>query len=360
MGLVLPFPSVVTFFHVSLYFAIVTIKLCLDLLVAIPLGLDDNNEHGILDESLINSVERLVATVRFVGRLVSRVASSRRLSSIATCLSLLVLPSPAKGRFCSWKNVGCFWLVARRLTRGSLSLRRRKGKVAANVDDRLWRFLSSYIKWTRTVTQRHKSWCCSVVGVVAERNSKSRGTVLIVLGIAVAIFLSFGKPWLEWPSPSGPPAVATRRGFTARIPSCYDGDTCRLRDIEHDGRRLPDLFQKLSVRIRGIDAPEVGARAGCYLEACLAVRAREKLESIVGIDERSSPRVSLVDCGFDKYGGRIVCDVFIDNDARKVDSVASEMLQSGLAVPYDGKRKWHADSWCDPDRLTAEEVLECD
>ena len=57
-------------------------------------------------------------------------------------------------------------------------------------------------------------------------------------------------------------------------------------------------------------------------------------------------RVVLVDCRHDKYGGRITCDVITDRG----HSAAEEILRTGLAIPYFGKRKTH--NWCDlPDIL---------
>lgn len=57
-------------------------------------------------------------------------------------------------------------------------------------------------------------------------------------------------------------------------------------------------------------------------------------------------RVVLVDCRHDKYGGRITCDVITDRG----HSAAEEILRTGLAIPYFGKRKTH--NWCElPDIL---------
>lgn len=153
-------------------------------------------------------------------------------------------------------------------------------------------------------------------------------------------------------------------GFTAEIPSCYDGDTCHSHNLQFDGKSLPDLFGNLNIRILGIDAPELRS-AKCDLERCLAERAKWSLEQIV--DAGSGRRISLVDCRHDKYGGRLTCDISIletkeKNEGRR--SVADEMLRTGLAIPYFGKRK--AFSWCDSNidhphpNLIRPHLLACD
>ena len=136
------------------------------------------------------------------------------------------------------------------------------------------------------------------------------------------------------------PSRSFGTGFTATIPRCYDGDTCHAK-IFFDGDPLPDLFHTLNIRILGIDAPEIRS-AKCDLERCLAVRAKVELERIVGAG--SFEEVPLVDCRHDKYGGRITCDAVSPSGRR----VSTEMLKTGLAVEYYGKRKEH--SWCEVDQ----------
>mmetsp|Transcript_25155 Transcript_25155/g.41246 ORF Transcript_25155/g.41246 Transcript_25155/m.41246 type:complete len:183 (-) Transcript_25155:646-1194(-) len=132
--------------------------------------------------------------------------------------------------------------------------------------------------------------------------------------------------------------LTRQSGFSAVIPSCYDGDTCHSTDLRFNDQPLPDLFGKLNIRILGIDAPEIRS-AKCDLEKCLAERAKLELERIVGAG--TGHPVSLVDCRHDKYGGRITCDLITSEG----NSAAVSMLGTGLAIPYHGKRKTH--SWCD-------------
>lgn len=125
-------------------------------------------------------------------------------------------------------------------------------------------------------------------------------------------------------------------GFVARIDSCYDGDTCYLRDLSFDGVRLPPLFKSMKIRLRGIDAPE-RSRAQCSLERCLADLARDHLEEI--LQAGNGEYVSLKDCKHDKYGGRMLCSV-----AGSRGDASSQMIDSGFAIPYHGRTK--TSPWC--------------
>mmetsp|Transcript_53964 Transcript_53964/g.131040 ORF Transcript_53964/g.131040 Transcript_53964/m.131040 type:complete len:450 (-) Transcript_53964:1381-2730(-) len=158
-------------------------------------------------------------------------------------------------------------------------------------------------------------------------------------------------------------------GYSARVSSCYDGDTCYTDQLFYDGQPLPDLFASLNIRLRGIDAPERRHRAKCPLEKCLADSAKNELEDMilrysyrsnqsdtsrwtdrrswnVGVYSGGSILVRLTECNKDKYGGRIVCDILLDDD---LTSASTEMMNAGLAVPYSGKRK--TQDWCDLDEL---------
>ena len=94
--MVVELPLVKTFFHVSLYFFIVTARLSLDLLLVTPLLGGEGNDEGIMDESMVDAVEWLVATVGFVGRIVCRIASSKKMSASVICLSLLAFPASSR------------------------------------------------------------------------------------------------------------------------------------------------------------------------------------------------------------------------------------------------------------------------
>ena len=117
------------------------------------------------------------------------------------------------------------------------------------------------------------------------------------------------------------------RRFHAVVERCHDGDTCR---VSLPG--LPDVFTKMGVRIRGIDAAELRG-AQCPLEKCLALDARDKLVSMV-----VGRNATLDDCAPDKYF-RLLCDVSVDGA-----DVGSQLLRGGYAVRYTGRGPKH--DWC--------------
>lgn len=108
---------------------------------------------------------------------------------------------------------------------------------------------------------------------------------------------------------------------------CYDGDTCYVL-----APALPEPLQKMSVRILGIDTPEM--RAECAEEKKLALKGREFANKMF----RSAEKIEFDNLKWDKYGGRVLADVYLDGKSYK-----DEIINSGLAKPYDGGTK---ESWC--------------
>ena len=108
---------------------------------------------------------------------------------------------------------------------------------------------------------------------------------------------------------------------------CYDGDTCYVL-----APALPEPLQKMSVRILGIDTPEM--RAECAEEKKLALKGRELANKMF----RSAEKIEFNNLKWDKYGGRVLADVYLDGKSYK-----DEIINAGLARPYDGGTK---ESWC--------------
>lgn len=106
----------------------------------------------------------------------------------------------------------------------------------------------------------------------------------------------------------------------------YDGDTIRT-----SIRPFPEL-SALSIRVRGIDTPEL--RGQCDSEKALARKARDTLNGMLKVHA-----VQVVPYTWDKYGGRVVADVYLDTG----EKIADIMIREGLAYAYDGGRKR---SWC--------------
>jgi micrococcal nuclease len=108
---------------------------------------------------------------------------------------------------------------------------------------------------------------------------------------------------------------------------CYDGDTCYV-----TAPSLPEPLQKMSIRILGIDTPEI--RAKCDEEKRLAYEGREFANRMF----REAETIEFANLQWDKYGGRVLVDVYLDGK-----SYRDEIINSGLARPYDGGTKT---SWC--------------
>ena len=111
----------------------------------------------------------------------------------------------------------------------------------------------------------------------------------------------------------------------AKVVSVYDGDTIRV--------VFPILnkLYKWNCRITGVDTPEL--------------RTRDELEKKYGYEVRDKLRDKILDkvvtvkCGdFDKYG-RLLIDIYCDNETR---SVSNWLIDNKYAFAYNGgtKQKW--------------------
>lgn len=109
----------------------------------------------------------------------------------------------------------------------------------------------------------------------------------------------------------------------------HDGDT-----ITFNIRRVhPILGDRISVRVLGLDTPELSTADAC--EKAAAIKARE----LVRVKLKSAKRIDLNNIGRDKYF-RIDADVLLD---RK--NLREVIEASGLSVPYTGGTKLKKD-WC--------------
>lgn len=131
---------------------------------------------------------------------------------------------------------------------------------------------------------------------------------------AVVAVLAFGPVHAE--NITGP--------VLARVVDVYDGDTAKV-----IAEPWPGVEIRVSVRLRGIDAPEI--RGQCDYEKALAVKARDRLIELIG------DSVLLYDIGPDKYSGRVDADVWA-GDVHP----AAILVKEGLAREWTGRRE----SWC--------------
>lgn len=110
----------------------------------------------------------------------------------------------------------------------------------------------------------------------------------------------------------------------AEVVRVIDGDT-----IVVDARPWPGQIIETSVRVRGVDTPEL--RSSCPAEKLAANTAKDYVLSLVPIGQT----VKLRHIAGDKYFGRVVADVELPDER----DLSQLLLTAGLAVPYDGGRK---------------------
>ena len=109
----------------------------------------------------------------------------------------------------------------------------------------------------------------------------------------------------------------------ARVLRVIDGDTFLAEALVWPGHSVT-----VSVRIRGIDAPEMRAR--CEAEKAAARQARAALMRLLG----EGP-VRITNIGGGKYYGRVLADVA----TAQGQDIAPAMLHLGMARAYEGKKR---------------------
>lgn len=114
-----------------------------------------------------------------------------------------------------------------------------------------------------------------------------------------------------------------------KIVKNYDGDT-----LTANIPNVPALFGKnISIRVFGIDTPEVKTKNSCEKEAGRIAR------NLVANTLKNAKNVELHNVQRDKYF-RILADVIVDGHSLK-----DVLLKNNLAYEYDGGTKKHPD-WC--------------
>ena len=113
----------------------------------------------------------------------------------------------------------------------------------------------------------------------------------------------------------------------SRVVSVYDGDTFFI-DVD----RWPGVIgQRIGVRLRGIDTPEL--RGACETEKRQARAAQRMTEARL----RHADSVVLTALERGKYF-RLIANVWVDGE-----SLAQTLIDNGLARIYDGTRRR---PWC--------------
>jgi len=113
--------------------------------------------------------------------------------------------------------------------------------------------------------------------------------------------------------------------INARVVSVYDGDTLTV-----DAKPWPGLTVRSSVRVAGVDTPEI--RGKCRAEKDMAVRARDFVRATLGA------QVQLTSVRLGKYAGRVIAEVWVNG--RKLSDL---LITENLGRPYLGGRRR---GWC--------------
>jgi len=157
---------------------------------------------------------------------------------------------------------------------------------------------------------------------VFETRRWSRG-VLRALGLALAAAVGLA---------SAPAALALDEEdivypgpYLAEVTRVYDGDTVTV--LAHI---WPDHVLKISVRLEGIDTPEIRGR--CQAEEDAAVQARD---FVANIAEQENNVLWVRDVQLGKYAGRVLGRL----QTRMGADVGTMLINNGLAVPYEQRRE---------------------
>jgi endonuclease YncB( thermonuclease family) len=119
-----------------------------------------------------------------------------------------------------------------------------------------------------------------------------------------------------------------------KVIKVYDGDTITV------ATRLPhdDTLYRFSVRLRGIDSPEIHGKT--ENEKSLALKSRDALSNLI-----YHKIILLKKVEYEKYG-RILADVYLAESNEIVSTTINQwMLDENYAVPYDGGTKHIPKEW---------------
>jgi endonuclease YncB( thermonuclease family) len=123
--------------------------------------------------------------------------------------------------------------------------------------------------------------------------------------------------------------------------SVIDGDTVRGYIDTSD----PEVAVHASLRLLGIDTPEIGGHARCDEEKLKGTQAREFLKSVLepALAKPTRKLVRACNVDSDKYAKRRLGRLEVKLGGRWTD-ISDLMLEKGLAFPYKGGRRGTA--WC--------------
>lgn len=123
-------------------------------------------------------------------------------------------------------------------------------------------------------------------------------------------------------------SISAQTCGTIQVTGVIDGDTLRAEMVG-----APSPLNSVSIRILGIDTPEIKGR--CFAEKEKARAAKSFLSKKLS----STRAVTFGTLDWDKYGGRILANVYFDGQ-----DVGQMMIDAGFAVVYRGEKK--NSQWC--------------
>lgn len=121
--------------------------------------------------------------------------------------------------------------------------------------------------------------------------------------------------------------AAAEINTSAKVVSAYDGDTFKA-----EAQIWPGLTWRGSVRVRGVDTPEI--RGKCAEEKELAIAARDFVRGLL-IGET----VTLARVKKGKYAGRVVASVLLADGT----NLADVLIAADLGRSYEGGKR---EGWC--------------
>ena len=110
------------------------------------------------------------------------------------------------------------------------------------------------------------------------------------------------------------PLSAQAADYAWPVVRVIDGDTIVF-DASAD---FPPELAEMRVRLRGIDAPEMGHRAECEAERAAAARATAFVARELG----AAGTIAVRDLAWGKWGGRVIADVVLDGGPSLANLVA--------------------------------------
>ena len=135
---------------------------------------------------------------------------------------------------------------------------------------------------------------------------------------------------------------ASDEGIQVKYLRNYDGDTItveltELGEMDKDSK-FSLFWKKMSVRVNGVDTPEIRTR--CAQEKVLGKQAKALVKDVL----KDAEYLSLRNVKRGKYF-RIVADIIINPGTPDEVNLKDILLESGLAVAYDGGKK--TKNWCE-------------